>query len=342
MSFKYYPAPSPPISASATLITQFQDLLSDQFTISTDVFSIQEEIVFSSGSYITETVRITSATDPDTGIKLGDDWKRILFKDIDHTTGIGRKFYFSENIWLTVNSEFIKSLTASATVRRCSNVLRWMLNDGTYASEPCIIDYKMNNPRDLIPQVDPVNPGGYMQVFAQLNSTTANIKSGQRFLFGRADNWTCFKVLGSGNRNYNNLKTSDNTSAQLLTLEMQVEYVNNDTDNLVLGIADYYKYTTSASSVSNIVVSPNDGVILESGSQVFGVHNYSGSTVLSGSFVFSISGSNVPTDHYTFAVIDDNTFSVVNNEMFLDYPLTINCSGSSGSRTFDTYLMGAW
>ena len=135
MSFKYYPAPSPPISASATLITQFQDLLSDQFTISTDVFSIQEEIVFSSGSYITETVRITSATDPDTGIKLGDDWKRILFKDIDHTTGIGRKFYFSENIWLTVNSEFIKSLTASATVRRCSNVLRWMLNDGTYARD---------------------------------------------------------------------------------------------------------------------------------------------------------------------------------------------------------------
>ena len=342
MSFKYYPVPSPPASASATLITQFQALLADQFVVATDVFTVSEESIFASGSYVDIQVRITSATEAGTGIRLGDDWKRILFKDINHPTSVGKKFYFSENYWIAINAENIKSLTASATVRRCNNVLRWMLSDGTYASEPCIIDYKVNNPRDLIPQVDPVNPGGYMQVFAQLNSTTANIKSGQRFLFGRTDNWTWFKVLGSGNRNYNNIKTSDNTSAQLLTLEMQVEYVNNDTDNLILGIADYHKYSTSASSVSNIVVTPNDGAILESGSQVFDVHGYSGSIVLSGSFVFSISGSNVPTDHYTFATIDDNTFSVVNNEMFLDYPLTINCSGSSGSRTFDALLMGAW
>lgn len=344
MTYKYYGIglPTVPTSASAGWINDFQATLNYQFDNASDLFSIQEEMVFASGSYVTETVRITSATEPGTGIKLGDDWKRILFKDIDHVTSVGRKFYFSENTWLVINAEYTKSLTASATVRRCSNMLRWMLNDGTYASEPCIIDYKMNNPRDLIPQVDPVNPGGYMQVFTQLNSKTANIKSGQRFLFGRADNWTCFKVLGSGNRNYNNLKTSDNTSAQLLTLEMQVEYVNNDTDNLVLGIADYYKYSTSASSISSIVVSPNDGTILESGSQVFDVHNYSGSTVLSGSFIFSVSGSSVPTDHYTFTVIDDNTFSVINNEMFLDYPLTINCSGSSGSRTFDISLMGAW
>jgi hypothetical protein len=342
MSFKYYPVPSPPASASSTLIDQFQALLVDQFAVATDVFTVSEEYVFASGSYVDIQVRITSAVDPDTNVRLGDDWKRILFKDINHTTGVGRKFYFSENTWITINSELIKSLTASATVRRCNNVLRWMLSDGTYASEPCVIDYKVNNPRDLIPQVDPVNPGGYMQVFTQLNSTTANIKSGQRFLFGRTDNWTCFKVLGSGNRNYNNIKTSDNTSAQLLTLEMQVEYVNNDTDNLILGIADYHKYSTSASSVSNIVVTPNDGAILESGSQVFDVHGYSGSTVLSGSFVFTVSGSSVPTDHYTFATIDNNTFSIINNEIFLDYPLTINCSGSSGSRTFDISLMGAW
>jgi len=128
----------------------------------------------------------------------------------------------------------------------------------------------------------------------------------------------------------------------MLTLEVGTSYVNEDTDDIVLGIADKYKYATSASSVNNIIVVPNSGDILQSGSQIFDVRYYSGSVALSGSFVFVVNDNNVPTDHYTFSTLSNNTFSVVNNEKYLDYPLSILCAGSSGSRIFEVNLKGDW
>ena len=39
-------------------------------------------------------------------------------------------YFFDENWWVTINSEIIKNLAATATVRRCNNVLRWKAADG--------------------------------------------------------------------------------------------------------------------------------------------------------------------------------------------------------------------
>ena len=100
---------------------------------------------------------------------------------------------------------------------------------------------------------------------------------------------------------------------------MGANYVNPETDDLVNGIADTYLdfgKLTSGSDIGalDIVIDPSKNYILESGSAIFGVRYYSGSTMLSGSFVFSVSGSNVPTDHYNFGTWDDNHFYVVNHE----------------------------
>lgn len=343
MAYKYYNLnPCPPISASATLIEDFQSLLNDQFFIATDVFVVSEENPFASGSYVDLNVRINSAIDNQTGIKLGDDFKNFLFQDPNHPVDMGIKFIFDENFWVAVNTEKTKNLAASCMVRRANNVLRWMSLSGEYLSEPCVLDYPIGRPIDKIRNVDPVTPGGLVTVYAQLNDRTRTIQSNQRFLFGNSSNWVAYKITGGGINNFHNLHTTDNTSAQLLTLYLETHYVNKDTDDVILGIADKYGYTTSASSVANIVITPNDGSILESGSQIFDAHYYSGSTILSGSFVFTVSGSNVPSENYTLATIDNNTFSVVNNAMYLDYPLVINCSGSSGSRIFNIDLRGNW
>jgi hypothetical protein len=345
MSFKYYPlSPIPPSSASSTLITQFQALLNDQFFVATDVFSIAEESPFASGSYINLNVRINSAIDNQTGIKLGDDFKNFLFQDPTHYVELGRKFTFDSSTWLTVNTEKTKNLAASCMVRRANNILRWMLPNGTYVEEACILEYATNNPRDDVPNTNLPLPGGLKRIYCQLNSNTRKIKDGQRFLFGNTDNWVCFKIMGGGINNYQNLKTADNTSAQLLIMDVETYQVNNDTDDIINGIADYYKYVQSGSStaIANIVITPNDGTILESASAIYDAHFYSGSTILSGSFVFSVSGSDVPTSNYTFTTLTPNTFSIVNNDRFMDYPLSILCSGSSGSRIFDVTLSGAW
>jgi hypothetical protein len=341
MGFKYYL--NPQSSASTVLVDQFQALLNDQFDVATTVFDIFEESIFASGSYVTSHVRITSAFDPLTQTKRGDDWKRILFKDINHPVSVGMKYSFDDNIWVVINCENIKSLTSSATVRRCNNVLRWIdPSSGSFMEEECSIEYDYKNPKDSTSTNAFIIPGAYIRIYAQLNSKTRTIQDNQRFLFGNAGNWNCLKVFGNGVGNAQNLKTTDNNSAQLLTLEVGANFVNEDTDDIVNGIADRYHYSTSASSVANIVVSPNDGKILELASQTFDVRYYSGSVVTTGSFVFSISGSNVPVANYTFSTETDNTFKVINNEKYLDSSLVVNCIGTSGSRTFDISLAGSW
>jgi len=345
MGFKYYPMPDQLLTASAVLINQFQASLTDLFNVSSDVFDINEESVFASGSYVSIKVRITSAVDVLTQTRLGDDFKRILFSDINHPVYVGMKYSFSDNTWIGWNIENIKTLTSSITVRRCNNVLRWMSSSGSEIySEPCAIEYEIAGTDNNISSDNIVTPNGLVKVYTQQNSKTNTITENQRFLFGSPTNWVCFRVQGGGIRNFLNQKTVDNTSSQLLMLKMDTNYTNNDTDDLINGIADFYKYTSSGSStqINNIVVSPNDGIILEGENQTFDVRYYSGSTVLSGSFIFSVSGSMVPNNNYTFSTLSANTFNVTNNTMYLDYPLNILCSGSSGSRIFEISLSGEW
>lgn len=345
MTYKYYNL-SPPLSdfasASSVIVSQFQALITEQFSVASDVFDIYEESTFASGSYICLQARVNDAINTETGEKLGDDFKILLFSDINHLVSIGKKYYFNDNHWVTVFTKSIKNLTANCTVRRCNNVLRWISSGSEVLEEPCAIEYKTNNPRDDIPNTNLVTPGGYMTIYTQLNDRTIQIKDGQRFLFGNTHNWSCFKVFGGGVRNYTNQSTEDNSSAKLLKLEVQTNFVNEDTDDILLGIADRYLYPTSASSVANIVVIPNSGSIIEGELGSFDVRLYSGSMVTSASFVFTVSGSNVPIDHYTFTTLTNNTFSVLNNEKYLDYPLEILCSASSGSRIFEIELRGDW
>lgn len=343
MTFKYYPlANSPPSSASSTMVSQFQALLNEQFAIASDFYTIKEESSFASGSYVNVEARINRGINVYSGEKLGDDWKLILFKELNHSVDMGRLYYFDNNYWLTYNTEKLKNLACSVMVRRCNNVMRWYDTNGVYHEEYCIIDYQIKRPVDSVGTVNPVTPGGFLHLYTQLNSDTKLIKDGQRFLFGNSEHWTCYKVFGAGVESFHNITTTNNDSAKFLSLEVGTSYVNEDTDDIILGIADKYKYSTSASSVNNIVIVPNSGDILQSGSQIFDVRYYSGSVVLSGSFVFTVNDNNVPADHYTFATLSNNTFSVVNNEKYVDYPLAILCAGSSGSRVFDINLRGEW
>lgn len=343
MPLKYYNVSNQNLSsASSVLVDQFYALTLEQFYISSDIYDIQEEYVFASGSYVNSKVRVNGTISMYTGEKLGDDFKTILFRDPQHPIEMGKKFFFDDNYWIVYNSESIKSLTTTCTVRRCNNVLRWTDTSGNVFEEPCSIEYRTNNPRNDVPKDNMPVLGGYTKIYTQLNSSTSTIRPNQRFLFGKPGNWTCMKAFPGSFKNYLNQKTLDNDSATLLIIEAEGSFENEYTDNLVLGIADQYKYTTSASSINNIIVSPNDGNIIEDATQIFDVRYYSGSVVVSGSFIFSVSGSNVPVENYQFSTIDQNSFSIINVEKYLDEPLIISCNGTSGSRTFNINLRGGW
>jgi hypothetical protein len=216
------------------------------------------------------------------------------------------------------------------------------MSGSTIFTEECAIDYDFKNPRLDVPEADAVTPQAYIKIYAQQNSKTGTITPNQRFLFGNLNNWICFKVLAV--RNFHNQETYDNDSSKMMTLEVQEYQLNNATDDLINGIADRYVYTVSGSSsaVNSVVVEPVNGYVLEGQTQNFDARLYSGSSIITGSFIFAVSGSGVPVENYTFSAIDGNTFAVSNTTMYLDDSLNILCSGSSGSRIFPVFLRGAW
>jgi hypothetical protein len=350
MTYNYYISASPINyeSTSDSILNDFQAVINADFFNSPDSFVLLEEYPFASGSYISVDVRVNRAISTYTGTNQADDWKNLIFRDLQHATSLGVKYQFDSNTWIVINSEIIKNFAAGCTVRRANNMLRWMDANGIYREEPCILEYVMARPRDTMGSEAPVTPEGYTKIYCQLNSVTRKIKPNQRFLFGNSDNWTCLKIFGNGIRAFLNQQTSDNNSATLLEFQLGANFVNPDTDDLVNGIVDRYadfSNLSSGSSISptiDIVVTPNVNYILESASALFDVHYYSGSTVLSGSFIFTVNDADVPTSHYAFGQESKNTFSVFNIQKYSNSTLDILCSGSSGSRLLSLELRGAW
>jgi len=225
-------------SSKQVFLDGFQGFLNDQFYNAPDVYDIEEELVLGSNVFSDVTVRVNRAINSATGEKLGDDFKQILFPDLNHATGLGYKYFFDDNYWIVVFSEIFKNIAASCMVRRCNNVLRWIDEDGNYYSEPCAIDYVISRPRDESGAANPVTPQGMIDVYVQGNVRTRTIKENQRFLFGSSNNRRAFKIFGDGVRNFLNQNTLDDESANILKFNMGGNYVNPETDDLVNGIAD--------------------------------------------------------------------------------------------------------
>ena len=220
---------------------QFQETLTDQFYNASDWYTIQEESSLASGVYRNIDVRINDVIDAKVGDKLvDDDVKLLLFSDINHNVDLGLMYQFNSNFWVTSNVDKIKSLVSTATVKRCNNMLRWQTPDGAIYEFPASLNFIIKQNRDYSTAGSAVvTPAGTLRLITQFNSVTNKIKANQRFLFGNADNWIAYRVEGGGIENYNNLQTINNTSAGIISFTMVVDYVNEQTDNLTDGIADY-------------------------------------------------------------------------------------------------------
>jgi hypothetical protein len=204
-------------------------------------------------------VRInTHLISSDTGKNLGDDYKKILFKDLSHAVGLGFMYQFDDNYWLTINSEKTKNLAASSTVKRCNNTLRWYdYATGALYSEPCNLDYEiLRNVNNESPSSLIVTPSGRFEILVQFNDRTNLIRPNQRFLFGNEDNWTAYKIVGGGINNFQNIETLDNTTPGMLRLTVVVDYLS-DNDDLTDGVAyenkQEYALTLGQTGISGIL-----------------------------------------------------------------------------------------
>lgn len=267
MPLKYYDAYSSVVKTpKENYRDSFQQAVNELFYNSSDWYTIQEESVYGSGEYSDIDVRINNVVFGRTGMPQGDDFKVILYKDIEHPVTLGYMYQFEGNYWVVVNVMKKASLSTSATVRRCNNVLRWITSSGAYYEQPCAIDYGIKENRDYATAGSKVVlPSGLLRVTTQLNENTNTIRPNRRFLFGNTNNWTGYRVMGGGIENYNNLTTNINDVSGYLILTMNADVINTDEDDLVNGVAEYNQnvYTLDLSETS-ITGNPLDEIQLYS------------------------------------------------------------------------------
>ena len=247
-----------PTDPKSGYIDLFQETLNNQFYNASNWWTISEEATNGSEIFEDVDVRITHVINSETGLKLGDDWKALLFKDVSHSTQLGKLYIFDSNTWLTINTELVKNLTGTCTVRRCNNTMRWIDEaTGIFYQEPCCIEYLVKEPRDYLTSGSPfATPGGFLHIEMQLNERTNLIRENQRFLFGNPGHWTCYKVIGTGLGDFKNQVTYDNNSAQILSVDLIANFVNDELDDITNGIADVntnlYTITLNKSTVAGI------------------------------------------------------------------------------------------
>ena len=221
----------------------FQEIINRRFYNAPDIYTIKEQDEIGSDNYSDLDVRINRGIGVYTGRNLGDDWRLLIFKDINHPIVMGKKYFFDDNYWLTFNTETYKNFAVSCVVKRCNNVLRWIDEDGIRYNEPCIFDLVIARARDQMSSDDLINLQGYINVYAQLNQKTRKIRENQRFLVGSPENRVGYKVFGNGVRNFINGTTYDDNSASMLMLTMGGNHVNYSTDDLVNGYANAFELT---------------------------------------------------------------------------------------------------
>jgi uncharacterized protein YjdB len=244
MTYKYTPILAQMFPDPKSTVNQ--DILAGinaGFYTSYDWFTIQEETTRGLGICDRDVdVRINHVISAFTGDNEGDDWKKLSFNGIKDLH-MGDFFAFSNNYWVVVNVENIKSPTSTCTVRRCNNVLRWMASDGSLYQYPCALGYKIARNKNLessgaaFPRLE-----GILVATTQHNASTATIQPNQRFLFGNPSNWVAYMVQGGGLVNFQNLQTTSNTSYGILELDIQAVAENAETDDFTNGIADVNKF----------------------------------------------------------------------------------------------------
>lgn len=302
------------------------------FENSSSFNTIEEETTFGTQSYSGINVRVVHIVNSSTGAKVGDDWKEIIFQNMEHPKGMGFRYSFDENIWLTVNADLYKYVTASTVIRRCNNTWKYVDTNGEIIEEPCVIDYVFTSTNfDYDEAV--ITPKGDLFVALQANSASKKIKINDRVVFdGQAFKVTAINTFGR-------LKTFDSSSTAILYFDITKDAVAND-DDLINNIANTTRYSSVVEIVGSdiVTISPTDLSLLKGTSQTYSVYRYINNVQQPDSFVFSATGE---VGTYECTTVNGNSFTVSNLNKSIT-PVVVTCVSGLITEQFSIQLKGAW
>jgi len=324
--------------------------------------SLQGQVELGSKAYAAEELRLMSVIDPKTGNALGDDYRKIIYKDffanrlppsvipasqflVSSVGGVelyklvtidgeeyfvrsssrflGKYYQFDGETWLTINTNTRIGASISAILQRCNNTLKWFDSNGILHSWACVFQRTLSGTGFDYGSEGVPEIGADVVIKVQRNSETEAIPFNQRFIFdGHA-----FQV-----RQINN-HISD-TYMELYIFEIQVQS-NDDVVNDIANTNGEVLPTTNA-----IRILPELTKILQGTSQTFSVYNYVDGVPNSDTFNITVSGA-VAGVNYTLSILDGNNFRIT-NILESNEPLTITCVSKTNPSdvVVDNILLG--
>lgn len=177
------------------------------------------------------------------GTTNGDDFRQLIFRDINYQVKRGLYYQFDGNTWIVYFSDEYSSLSKDAGVRRCNNVMRIVdPENGSIFSIPCVIDYDMTSPSQQVSSYI-ITPNNHATVMVQGNADTLRLfKLNTRYMF----NGRPFKLLAYQNALDYSLTYQSPT---LLYLDLYLDEIHNQ-DDIENGLAynGDYKYSIQIDS----------------------------------------------------------------------------------------------
>lgn len=207
---------------------------------------IEFEYEYGSNEFIpVDKVRVDSVINYTSSMVVdADDFKTFIFLPDFPDVHLGMKFKWNNSYWLVISTNKKESLSNSAEVRRCNNVLRYFDEYGNKIYEPCIIDTTLRFTKNV--ENYPITIGSNEEkVWCQRNARTALIKPNDKFLFGMPEQRTCFRVYGAGTKNMINTQTMNDYSPSLSEIYIHHYQYNSELDDLKEGFANAYAYKFS-------------------------------------------------------------------------------------------------
>lgn len=172
------------------------------------------------------------------GVKNGQDFTQLMFRDIDHETIQGLYYIFDDNYHISYFYNRYDGLEKALAVRRCNNSMRIVdPENGSIFSIPCVIDYDMTSPSQQVSSYI-ITPNNHAVVMVQGNPDTLRLfKLNTRYMF----NGRPFKLLAYQNALFQNLQ---NQTPTLLYLDLYLDELH-DKDDIEKGLAynGEYNYT---------------------------------------------------------------------------------------------------
>jgi len=108
-------------------------------------------------------------------------------------------------------------------------------------------------------------------------------------------------------------------------------------------VSDSIKITVALSKADcyEVMVDPDIDGIKEGNRQLFTVNLYKNDIKQEDSFIFT-EVSDIPSNNYSFTIVDDNSFIVENKKAYFVDPISIECVSGEYSRTVVIDLKGGW